>query len=202
MTKEEKIEQARTILAKYGKELLPEWEGYKFFWHAWHSGSKLYPMKYTDNRGYIERIIEIEGVKPEYEWKLRYLCFRPVIGEIPDFYIRAHDEYTKAWINYCIAKDNFIAMRSCYNSVSEKCYEARKSSNGVHRQLKADYNEALDNLNKADSNRTQALHVYNTAYVNYEGVKAVYKSEIEALWLIECSDIAYLWSDDRQELVF
>ena len=94
MTKKQK---ASAILKGYGLKLPEQWTGSINCWHRWHKHEVLMCW-WTTYDEYIDRIIEVDSIKPINERAVRFMAFRPVRDKkLRNFNLdKALAEYKKA----------------------------------------------------------------------------------------------------------
>ena len=78
----EKTKQAEDILKKFGLKLAPKWKGVIPCWHRWHQNDTILCWL-TTYEEYLDRIIEIDKIKPKREHAVRFTAFKPVKGKFP-----------------------------------------------------------------------------------------------------------------------
>ena len=72
-----KKQQASAILKGYGLKLPKQWTGSINCWHRWHKHEVLMCW-WTTYDEYLDRIIEVDSIKPINERAVRFMAFRPV----------------------------------------------------------------------------------------------------------------------------
>ena len=100
-----KQSQASAILKGYGLKLPEQWTGSINCWHRWHKHEVLMCW-WTTYDEYLDRIIEVDSIKPINERAVRFMAFRPVRDKrLRNFNLdKARAEYQKAeapaWAEY------------------------------------------------------------------------------------------------------
>ena len=92
-----KQSQASAILKGYGLKLPEQWTGSINCWHRWHKHEVLVCW-WTTYDEYLDRIIEVDSIKPINERAIRFMAFRPVRDKkLRNFNLdKALAEYKKA----------------------------------------------------------------------------------------------------------
>ena len=158
MTKES---QASAILKGYGLKLPKQWTGSINCWHRWHKHEVLVCW-WTTYDEYLDRIIEVDSIKPINERAIRFMAFRPVRDKkLRNFNLdKALAEYQKAvapaWAEYLKAKD--AAWAEYLKSIAPAWAEYLKAIAPAEAEYQKAVATAWENIDKGLGFSIKSIH--------------------------------------------
>ena len=147
-----KKSQASAILKGYGLKLPKQWTGSINCWHRWHQ-HKFLMCWWTTYNEYLDRIIEVDSIKPTNERAVRFMAFRPVKDKrlrnlnLDKAVAPAWAEYQKAtdaaWAEYQKATDAAWAEYQKAIAPAEAEYlKAKDAAWAEYEKAEAEYQKA------------------------------------------------------------
>jgi hypothetical protein len=157
----------------------PEQKKLGSLWWCIHHGIKLEPLSEPIER----RADYILHAKAEHERETRLRAMRPVLGTLPPALTKAYADWQKAYADWQKADADW-----------QKAYADRQKADADWQKADADRQKAYADRQKAYADRQKADADRQKANADRQKADAEHAAEIDALFSVECADVA--WGPD------